>query len=179
MATRRLARFLMALFCATVLAFVFAIHYSSPMTNVITRWPGSPNVDDYSSAGKKCNASDPSSWGYGRCSGLIDYVNNDLSEIQKRDIAIGSTIIGLLPTILFSLPPDQMNLSPRPSSLLTGLLLQQLSASGSRYSSSASQDLSDGEADPAKPSSRESGQYLWVASRHNLYVISCSRSSPM
>lgn len=100
MAAFRFAPCLLFLLCASIVCTIPALNSANPMADKIRRWPGDPNSRPYLLAGRLCNASDPSSWEIYSCTRLLDCVLDNVSEIQKSDIAIGSTIAGLLPTIL-------------------------------------------------------------------------------
>lgn len=59
-----------------------------------------------------CKASDPAAWGFGACSDVIGCYMNQLPELYKADIAIGSTLASLLPTIMFLISSEAKELLP-------------------------------------------------------------------
>ncbi|MBE3045658.1 hypothetical protein IMZ48_24550 [Candidatus Bathyarchaeota archaeon] len=60
-----------------------------------------------------CKTSDPASWAYGACSGLIDCCLNQMPELLKADAAIGSTLAALLPTIMVLISAEPGDLVPQ------------------------------------------------------------------
>ncbi|KAM5349274.1 hypothetical protein ACJ41O_005781 [Fusarium nematophilum] len=94
----------------TLLTFTLTIHFLGAKTNSIGRYPGDANNDMVREKTAFCNASEPSKWVYDECSLLIGCVLNRLDEIYKNDLAIGTTIIGLLPSIIgiAAAPPEEI-----------------------------------------------------------------------
>lgn len=108
--------FYLFIFLLGLLAFILTIHFLSPMAEIIHRRPlglettwDLPTPDLYF----VCRASDPASWGYGACSGLINCYLNKLSELHKADTAIGSTLATLLPTIMVLISTELNDLVPQ------------------------------------------------------------------
>jgi hypothetical protein len=78
------------------------MQFLSPSPATISRYPGGSKNVYVNDLGPKCNAKDPDSWGYGACSDLIRCIFQGLTDIQKSDTAIGTTILGLLPSIMLN-----------------------------------------------------------------------------
>ncbi|KAF4986289.1 hypothetical protein FGRMN_10907 [Fusarium graminum] len=76
------------------------MHLLRPLSSVIKRFPGDPRSGVVREKAHISHASDPTSWEYDACSHLVWCIVDDLGELYKDDIAIGTTILGLLPSIL-------------------------------------------------------------------------------
>ena len=93
---------LLVLLFLAILAFIFTMQFLSPSPAIISRYPGGSKNVYVDRLGTDCNATDPDSWGYGACSKLIICIFDGLSDIEKSDTAIGTTILGLLPSIMLN-----------------------------------------------------------------------------
>ncbi|KAK4186213.1 hypothetical protein QBC35DRAFT_533575 [Podospora australis] len=63
----------------------------------------------YEVATKNCNVSDPSIFRYASCSDFIECVVKELRPIMGTDLNTGTTLVGLLPTILLLLAPAPLD----------------------------------------------------------------------
>ncbi|RBR21402.1 uncharacterized protein FIESC28_04939 [Fusarium coffeatum] len=95
-----LPRFLLGLLFLGVGAFIGTIHGLRPLSKVIKRFPGDAHSVTTREKALKCHADDPESWGYAACSVLIKCILESLDDLFKSDLAIGTTILGLVPSIL-------------------------------------------------------------------------------
>ncbi|KAG8669273.1 hypothetical protein FPOAC2_08594 [Fusarium poae] len=94
------SRILLLLLIFSIGAFIGTIHALRPLSNVIKRFPGDSHSSVTREKARQCNADDPASWGYAACSTLIRCILGNLEDILKSDLAIGTTILGLVPSIL-------------------------------------------------------------------------------
>ncbi|KAF4945979.1 hypothetical protein FSARC_14305 [Fusarium sarcochroum] len=94
------SRVLLIFLILAIIAFATTILKLSPLSAVIKRYPGDANSPVIREKAAECNAHDPATYGYLACSGLIGCILDRLGDIYKSDIAIGTTILGLLPSIM-------------------------------------------------------------------------------
>ncbi|KAM0495420.1 hypothetical protein ACHAP8_008008 [Fusarium lateritium] len=93
-------RILLVLLICIIGAFIGTIHALRPLSNAIKRFPGDSHSIVTREKARECNADDPESWGYAACSILIGCILGNLDDLLKSDLAIGTTILGLVPSIL-------------------------------------------------------------------------------
>ncbi|KAH7189581.1 uncharacterized protein B0J16DRAFT_117308 [Fusarium flagelliforme] len=91
---------LLGLLFLSVGAFIGTIHGLRPLSNVIKRFPGDAHSVTTREKALECHADDPESWGYDACSILIRCILESLDDLFKSDLTIGTTILGLVPSIL-------------------------------------------------------------------------------
>ncbi len=92
------ALFLLALLL--IATYIVVIQLKKPMQTLVRRYPGDSHSQWTRDAAAKCNASHPDMWGYGACSLLVSCTLGQLEAVYTSDMTIGTTILGLLPTIL-------------------------------------------------------------------------------
>ncbi|CEI69180.1 hypothetical protein FVEN_g12758 [Fusarium venenatum] len=93
-------RILLVILICSIGAFIGTIHALRPLSNVIKRFPGDSHSSVTREKARECNADDPESWGYAAYSILIKCILGNLDDILKSDLAIGTTILGLVPSFL-------------------------------------------------------------------------------
>ncbi|KAM0303865.1 hypothetical protein ACHAPM_003435 [Fusarium culmorum] len=105
-----LPRVLLVLLLCSIGAFIGTIHTLRPLSNVIKRFPGDSHSSITRYTAKECNADDPRNWEYSACSLLIRCILGRLDDLFKSDLAIGTTILGLVPSILIigAVQPDEI-----------------------------------------------------------------------
>ncbi|KAF4126966.1 hypothetical protein GMORB2_0703 [Geosmithia morbida] len=91
-------------------SFVAIVEAYKPMQTLIHRYPGLHYTWWTQSAAGQCGADDPSRWEYSNCTDLMQCTLSNMADILKSDIAIGTTIPGLLPSILavMAIEPDAL-----------------------------------------------------------------------
>ncbi|KAK3377235.1 hypothetical protein B0T24DRAFT_237112 [Lasiosphaeria ovina] len=110
MASRWWSGGLLAFLLLALFFFVFAIQWKSPLTGTITRVPGGQQKPQFESTLALCHGGDPLQYERIRCSEFIDCFLVDTTELLKVDMAIGSGVVGLLPTILLLITMRPMDL---------------------------------------------------------------------
>ncbi|KAI1070121.1 hypothetical protein LB507_007941 [Fusarium sp. FIESC RH6] len=95
-----LPRLLLGLLFLSIGAFIGIIHGLRPLSSVIKRFPGDAHSVTTREKALECHAEDPDSWGYTACSTLMRCILDALDDLGKSDLAIGTTILGLMPSIL-------------------------------------------------------------------------------
>ncbi|CAG7563856.1 unnamed protein product [Fusarium equiseti] len=95
-----LPRLLLVLLFLGIGAFIGTIHGLRPLSSIIKRFPGDAHSVTTRERALECHADDPDSWGYDACSILIRCILENLDDLFKSDLAIGTTILGLVPSIL-------------------------------------------------------------------------------
>jgi hypothetical protein len=96
----RWSHFLLVLLLLALAAFILSMVFLHPSPAIISRYPGYPSDDTIRIPAAACNASDLASWSYSACTSLTRCILDQLDDLQKNDISIGTTILGLLPSIM-------------------------------------------------------------------------------
>jgi hypothetical protein len=93
---RRLFQLVLVLYVLGIFALVLAIHYTSPMQQVVRRYAGFHKYVGNST----CSPANATMYQYGTCTKLIECLFDPLDPLSQNDIAIGAALLGLFPTIL-------------------------------------------------------------------------------
>ncbi|KAH6637194.1 hypothetical protein F5144DRAFT_569883 [Chaetomium tenue] len=90
-----------------LLGLMLGINFTNPPRGHIPRSPGGDVLKEVSDT---CHGNDPAQFLYHQCSEFINCFLHNTSEVLKADMAVGTTLVSLLPTILLLIAKPPMDL---------------------------------------------------------------------
>lgn len=93
-----------------LLGFMLGITFTNPPKGHIPRLPGGQFNDNLRDTLDVCHGNDPAQFIYHQCTEFINCFLHNTNEVLKADMGIGTTLVGLIPTIFLLIAKPPMDL---------------------------------------------------------------------